>query len=90
MAQNVVHAYKPDDKKCLAVLNACEASPMAMNMASLPVLKRLTKEQLVEIGKQVDVQTQNSEPKGGLARRIELALEKRGGGWQPPGISYNG
>jgi ParB-like chromosome segregation protein Spo0J len=90
MAQNVVHAYKPDDKNCLAVLNACEASPMDMNMASLPVLKRLTKEQLVEIGKQVDVQTQNGEPKGGLARRIELALEKRGGGWQPPGISYNG
>ena len=89
MAQNMVHAYRPDDKNCLAVLKACAVPPENMNMASLPVLKRLTKEQLVEIAKQVDVETQNGESKGGLARRIELALEKRGGGWQPPGISYN-
>ena len=89
-AMKTLVAYKHDDQRCIALLKACGSDPSSMRMATLPVLKRLKREQLEEIAKGLKLNPSSSEPKGGLARRIELALEKTEGGWLPPGISYNG
>jgi len=89
-AMRTLVAYKHDDKRCVALLSSCNQDPASMRMATLPVLKRLKREQLEEIAKGLKLNPSSSEPKGGLARRIELALETVEGGWLPPGISYNG
>lgn len=89
-AMRTLVAYRHDDQRCVALLKACGSDPSSMRMATLPVLKRLKREQLEEIAKDLKLNPSSSEPKGGLARRIELALEKTEGGWLPPGISYSG
>lgn len=89
-AMRTLVAYKHDDQRCVALLKACGSDPSSMRMATLPVLKRLKREQLEEIAKGLKLNPTSAEPKGGLARRIEMALEKAEGGWLPPGISYSG
>ena len=79
MAQSVVHAYKHDDKRCLSILKACAKDPRDMKMASLPVLKRLTKEQLVEIGKEFGISGASMSHHFTVLRHADLIRVRRQG-----------